>query len=305
MVRYPAREHMADCPPVTGSLSEVTSSGNVTTATVTDLFIYPVKSTRGIARESVRIAATGFEWDRQWMIIDHKGTFLSQRTHPHLTQIIPQVAPAALILRHAKLSPLSVPFTEHGERIAVSVHRDACVGIDQGAAAAAWVSAALGQAARLVRVPDAPARRANPKFAGSVEAPMGFADGFPMLVCNQASLDDLNARMPAPIPMERFRPNIVLQGLAPWAEDRIDTVTVGPLTLRLVKPCTRCAIPSIDQRTGERSTDPLPVLRPFRFDRELLGITFGENAVIVAGAGCELARGSAARVSFEAATALS
>ena len=188
----------------------------MTTATVTDLFIYPVKSTRGIARESVRIAATGFEWDRQWMIIDHKGTFLSQRTHPHLTQIIPQVAPAALILRHAKLSPLSVPFTEHGERIAVSVHRDACVGIDQGAAAAAWVSAALGQAARLVRVPDAPARRANPKFAGSVEAPMGFADGFPMLVCNQASLDDLNARMPAPIPMERFRPNIVLQGLAPW-----------------------------------------------------------------------------------------
>ena len=296
---------MADCPPVTGSLSEVTSSGNVTTATVTDLFIYPVKSTRGIARERVRIAATGFEWDRQWMIIDHRGTFLSQRTHPHLAQIVPQVAPDALILRHARFATLTVPFTEHGERVAVSVHRDACVGIDQGTAASEWVSAALGQAVRLVRVPGDPARRANPKFAGPAAAPMGFADGFPMLVCNQASLDDLNQRMPAPIPMERFRPNIVLEGLPPWAEDHIDTVTVGALTLRLVKPCTRCAIPSIDQRTGERSTDPLPVLRPFRFDHELLGITFGENAVIVAGAGCEIARGSAARVSFEPGAAVS
>jgi len=229
MVRYPAREHMADCPPVTGSLSEVTSSGNVTTATVTDLFIYPVKSTRGIARERVRIAATGFEWDRQWMIIDHRGTFLSQRTHPHLAQIVPQVAPDALILRHARLATLTVPFTEHGERVAVSVHRDACVGIDQGTAASEWVSAALGQAVRLVRVPGDPARRANPKFAGPAAAPMGFADGFPMLVCNQASLDDLNQRMPAPIPMERFRPNIVLEGLPPWAEDHIDTVTVGAL----------------------------------------------------------------------------
>ena len=222
---------MADCPPVTGSLSEVTSSGNVTTATVTDLFIYPVKSTRGIARERVRIAATGFEWDRQWMIIDHKGTFLSQRTHPHLAQIVPQVAPDALILRHARLATLTVPFTGHGERVAVSVHRDPCVGIDQGTAAAEWVSAALGQAVRLVRVPGDPARRANPKFAGAVAAPMGFADGFPMLVCNQASLDDLNPRMPAPIPMERFRPNIVLAGSAsrgprttstpsPWARSR-------------------------------------------------------------------------------------
>jgi len=271
----------------------------VTHATVTDLFIYPVKSTRGIARAAVRIAATGFEWDRQWMLIDHKGTFLSQRTHPQLAQIVPAVAPDALTLRHPRLAPLTVPFAGHGKRFEVSVHRDRCVGIDQGQEAAAWVSAAAGQAVRLVRVPPDPARRANRKFTGAVDAPMGFADGFPMLVCNQASLDDLNARMPAPIPMERFRPNIVLEGLAPWAEDRIDTLSIGPLTLRLVKPCTRCAIPSIDQRTGARSTDPLPVLRPFRFDRELLGVTFGENAVIVAGAGSELARGSKVRVGFE------
>lgn len=277
----------------------------MTTATVTGLFVYPVKSTRGIARSAARVTATGFEWDRQWMVIDAKGTFLSQRTHPHLAQIVPEVGEDVLTLRHAKLEPLTVPLTADGERIAVRVHRDPCVGIDQGAVAAEWVSRALGQQVRLVRVPPDPRRLANPQFAAPVIAPMGFADGFPMLVCNQASLDDLNRRMTTPIPMERFRPNIVLEGLAPWAEDHIDTLVLGDVTLRLVKPCTRCAIPSVDQRTGERGADPLPVLRPFRFNKALLGITFGENAVIVEGHGSQIARGIACRVAFEAGAAAS
>ena len=275
------------------------------TATVTQLFIYPVKSTRGIPLSSARVASTGFQWDRQWMLIDPKGTFLSQRTHPQLTQIVPELTAQALVLRHPALEPLTVPLTDAGERVAVRVHRDPCVGIDQGPAAAAWVSQAVGQSVRLVRVPRDPQRRANPKFAGEIAAPMGFADGFPVLVCNQASLEDLNARMSEPIPMERFRPNIVLAGLPPWSEDRIDTLAFGELTLRLVKPCTRCAIPSIDQRTGARAADPLPVLRPFRFNRELLGITFGENAVIVSGAGAALERGTACRVSFDTGVAAS
>ena len=276
-----------------------------TIATVTELFIYPVKSTRAIARERMRLASTGFEWDRQWMVIDGKGTFLSQRTHPQLTQIVPELGADALLLRAPGLPELCVPFTDSGERIAVRVHQDRCVGLDQGAAAAEWLSRTVGQSVRLVRAPPHPERHANPKFAGTIVAPMGFADGFPVLVCNQASLDDLNARMPQPIPMERFRPNIVLAGLPAWAEDDIDTLAIGDVTLRLVKPCTRCAIPSIDQRTGQRSIDPLPVLRPFRFSRELLGITFGENAVIVSGAGREIARGTPCRVRFEAAAAAS
>ena len=137
---------------------------------------------------------------------------------------------------------------------------------------------------------------ANPAFAGAAPAPMGFADGFPLLVCNEASLRDLNSRMPEPIPMERFRPNIVLEGLPEWAEDRIETLMIGELTLRLVKPCTRCTIPSVDQRTGMPATDPGPVLRTFRFDSKLRGITFGENAVIANGCGCEIGRGSDCRV---------
>jgi len=273
----------------------------VSFATVTSLFIYPVKSARGLALERARVAATGFEWDRQWMIVNPKGLFLSQRTHPQLARIVPALGPETLTLTSPGLAPLLVPYSAGGERLAVRVHQDLCAGIDQGAEAAEWVSQAVGQPVRLVRVPGDPARRANPKFAGTVPAPMGFADGYPILVCNQASLEQLNTRMPQPIPMDRFRPNIVLEGIPAWSEDRIDTLTLGTLTLRLVKPCTRCAIPSIDQLTGQPSTDPLPVLRPFRFNRELRGITFGENAVIVAGGGSEVKRGSSCRVSFEPA----
>lgn len=269
-------------------------------ATVTELYVYPVKSARAAARSRVRVIGTGFEWDRQWMFIDGKGTFLSQRTHPQLARIVPEVSHDALNLNAPDLPPLRVPFSLGGARIDVRVHKDACVGVDQGDEAAAWASRAIGSAVRLVRVPPDPARRANPQFAGSVVAPMGFADGFPILVCNEASLANLNERMPEPIPMERFRPNIVLAGLAPWAEDRIDALTIGGLSLRLVKPCTRCTMPSVDQRLGVFSTDPGPVLKQFRFDKALLGVTFGENAVIAAGAGGAIERGALCQVTYDA-----
>jgi uncharacterized protein YcbX len=269
------------------------------TATIAGLFVYPVKSMRGTEKSRVRVTGTGFEWDRQWMLIDAGGTFLSQRTHPQLACIVPAVTSDALVLNAPGLPQLSLPLTSAGESVAVRVHRDPCVGVDQGAQAHEWASRAVGQPVRLVRVPTETKRNANREFAGSVPAPMGFADGFPVLVCNQASLQDLNTRMPQAVPMERFRPNIVLEGLPAWAEDRIDTLTVGPLTLHLVKPCTRCTIPSIDQRTGMPSTDPGPVLRQFRFNKNLLGVTFGENAVIVAGTGGEIERGARCRVSFE------
>ena len=258
---------------------------------------------RGIAKPHVRVAATGFEWDRQWMLIDAQGTFLSQRTHPQLARLVPEVTPTALVLNAPGLPPFLLPLNDSGERLPVRVHKDLCVGVDQGHEASAWASRAVGDRVRLVRIPPQTERRANPAFAGTVPAPMGFADGFPVLVCNEASLEDLNERMPEVIPMERFRPNMILQGLPAWAEDRIDMLHVGELSLRLVKPCTRCTIPSIDQRTGLPSTDPAPVLRTFRFSRELLGITFGENAVITSGTGCQIERGATCRVTFEPAAA--
>lgn len=268
---------------------------------VAGLFVYPVKSTRGIARERVSLTATGLEGDRQWMIVNTRGVFLSQRSHPQLARIVPQLTEQALLLDAPGLPTLAVPLDAAGARTAVKVWDHACIGLDQGDEARDWVSRAVGEPVRLIRVAPDMSRLANPAFAGATPAPLCFSDGYPVLVCNETSLEDLNERLPARIPMERFRPNIVLRGLPAWAEDHIETLSLGPVTLRLVKPCTRCAIPSIDQQSGERSTDPLPALRKFRFSRALRGVMFGENAVIVGGSGEAIRRGAAVTATYEAA----
>ena len=237
------------------------------------------------------------------MLVNAEGVFLSQRTHPQLACIVPQLDGNEVVLDAPGLPPLRLQGRCSGERLFVRVHQDRCVGLDEGTEAAEWASRAAGEVVRLVRVPPLPERQANPTFAGTTPAPMGFADGFPVLVCNAASLEDLNRRMPAGIPMERFRPNLVLEGLPPWAEDRIDTLACGEVTLRLVKPCTRCTIPSIDQRTGQLSTNPAPALRQFRFDKLLRGVKFGENAVMVTGVMQEIVRGTSCRVDFEPTSA--
>jgi uncharacterized protein len=285
--------------------------GMATRVKVVDLFVYPVKSTRGIARSRVTVAPTGFEWDRQWMVVDPEGRFLTQRSHPQMARIVPKVTAQALVLEAAGLPVLRVPLrsgtggarpsecARQGERLTVRIWKDTCTAVDQGPEANEWLSEAIGQAVRLVRVAPDMGRAANPAFAGLTAAPINFPDGYPVLVCNVASLDELNRRLPKAIPMERFRPGMVIEGIPAWAEDRIDTLTVGRVTLRLVKPCTRCAIPSLDHRTGERSTDPTPVLKELRYSKVLRGVMFGENATIVAGVGAEVRRGSSGWVTFE------
>ena len=268
--------------------------------TIEELNTYPLKSGRGIPRQRVRIGRTGFEWDRNWMTVDRSGKFLSQRTHPLLAQIVPEVSSDALVLTVPGRAPLRVPHATEGSPVQVKVWDDTCEGIDQGDEAAAWLAGFLGEDIRLVRVVSEPRRIANPKYAGSDSHAVAFSDGFPILVVNRASLEDLNTRMPEAVPVNRFRPNIVLAGLPAFAEDRIDLVRMGDVELRLVKPCTRCIITSTDQQTGDRTTNPLPVLRTFRFDRALLGVTFGENAIVTTGVGAFLEVGREAAVTFEA-----
>lgn len=267
--------------------------------TVQELNVYPLKSARGIREARVRLAATGFEWDRHWMVVREDGTFLTQRTHPLLARIVTELTSEGLALTAHGLEPLVLSLAPQGASRPVRIFKDTCEGLDQGDEAAAWVSRALGEPARIVRTPATPDRKASPEFAGPRPAPVAFPDGYPILVCNRASLDDLNGRLPEALPMERFRPSLVLAGLAPFAEDRIAAIEIGPITLTLVKPCTRCIIPSTDQRTGIRGFDPLPVLRTFRFDRKLLGVTFGENAVISRGVGELLERGAECRVAYD------
>ncbi len=267
---------------------------------VEGLFVYPFKSARGQERSAVQLGPTGFEWDRHWMAIDAQGTFVSQRTHPRLAQLVPAIESDTLVLRAPQLPELRVPLGAQSRRsVPVRVWADECEGLDQGDHAAQWLTDFLGEAMRMVRVIANPERLANPQYAGTLPKPITFVDGFQLLVCNRASLEELNTRMPEPVPMERFRPNIVLGGLAPFAEDRIDSLTVGEVTLRLVKPCTRCVITSTDQRTGERTTNPLPVLRTYRFDHTLHGVKFGENAIIVSGVGARLERGCLLKGTFD------
>lgn len=267
--------------------------------TLSELNIYPFKSARGIPLPRARLTATGLEWDRHWMAVRQDGTFLSQRTHPALARIQTQITTRSLLLTCAGREPLSLPLVPSGPRRDVRVWKDSCVGLDQGEAAAAWAGDILGEPVRVVRAPDSPGRIASPEYAGPGSAPIAFPDGYPVLVCNRASLDELNARMPEALPMDRFRPNLVLEGLPPFAEDHIASIRLGAITLALVKPCTRCTIPSTDQRTGIRGFDPLPVLRVFRFDAKLRGVCFGENAVIRAGAGGILERGAACEIEYE------
>lgn len=266
------------------------------TATVQELRIYPLKSARGIPCERVRLEATGFERDRRWMVIRPDGTFLTQRTHPALARIAVALTPQGLRLDSGVRPGLLLPLEAQGSPRTVRIWKDRCTGFDQGDAAAAWVSALLGEAARIVHCAPDPARAADPRYAGAVAAPILFPDGYPLLICNQSSLDALNERLAEALPMTRFRPNLVLSGLPPFAEDHIDSIQVGSVRIQLVKPCTRCVIPSLDPLTGAGSLDPLPVLRTFRFDPKLRGVTFGMNAVIACGVGESIERGTTCRV---------
>jgi len=265
------------------------------TATVTGLFVYPVKSMRGIALTRARLAATGFEHDRQWMVVNERGGFLTQRTHPKLARIVPQVDGNGLSLAAPGLTDLTVPADFPGEPIEVTVWTFTGTAITQGREADEWVSEALGEPVRLVRVSAGTGRQANPQFAPE-HTPINFPDGYPILVVNSASLTDLNNRLHTALPVERFRPNVVISGLAPWAEDGIGSLGIGAVELTFVKACVRCSIPSLDHLTGDDSVNPLPTLRLFRFNKALKGVTFGENAVISRGGGGEIVLGSECQV---------
>jgi uncharacterized protein YcbX len=263
---------------------------------IRELNIYPLKSGRAVPVQEARLGETGFEWDRHWMAASPAGVFMSQRTQPRLALVESTLSAETLTLLAPDQPPLLVPLKPQGPAQVARVWKDSITALDQGDAAATWLTEAVGTTARLLRISPVLDRHASREFAGDTPATVSFADGFPILVCNSASLAHLNSRMSESIPMERFRPNIVIDGLDPFEEDHIAELDFGHVKLRLVKPCTRCVITSTDQRTGLLSTNPLPVLRTFRFDKALMGVTFGENAVIASGVGRTLRRGAECQV---------
>jgi len=260
---------------------------------IASLFVYPIKSCKGIALDRARVVATGLQHDREWMVVTPEGRFLTQREHPRLALIRPGfVDGAALRLDAPDQVPLDVPLQRpssgNGDAREVTVWRSKCLAWDEGAAAARWLTGVLGKDVRLVRFDPARRRPVDDGFDGSAM----FSDGFPVLVLSRASLDDLNARLTAPLPVNRFRPNVLLDGCEPYEEDRIATIAAGAVRLRHVKACTRCVITTTNQATGEVEGDePLRTLKTYRWDRALRGIAFAQNAIVEAGIGQELAVG--------------
>jgi uncharacterized protein len=280
--------------------------------TISALYIYPVKSCGAIPLDTVQLTPHGLlPWDRHWMVVDPTGRFVSQREFAAMARIRPQLTARELILNApAADTPLVIPLDTTGarERKAVSVWSDSLDALDEGDEAARWFSAAIGTPVRLVRFADDVTRLASKKWTLDVDAPTHFADGFPILVTNEASLDDLNARLTnkgaTAIPMTRFRPNIVLSGLDAFEEDFIDTLSLGDITLRMAKPCARCPITTIDQTSGERDPhwphEPLDTMAGWRANPRVDGgLTFGQNAIVVTGSGGELHVG--AQADFELA----
>lgn len=241
---------------------------------LTEIFLYPIKSCAGLSVKAVELDRFGPQGDRRWMIVSQGGSFLTQRELPQLSQI--RVTPGAggIHLEHdGSMLQVCWPASDVPSRV-VRVWEDSVPAQDAGEEAADWLSICLQRACRLVFMPADAVRLVDGAYASAGET-VGFADGFPLLLISQASLDDLNERLPAPVPMNRFRPNLVVSGCAPFAEDDWRRIRIGGVEFDVAKPCSRCVIPSIIQETGERDPHINRVLAGFR--RSNGQIYFGQN----------------------------
>jgi uncharacterized protein YcbX len=259
---------------------------------VAAIWVHPIKSCGAVALSESLLIETGLEFDRAWMVVDEQGEMLTQRELPRMALIQPTLRHADLVLRAPGMLALHLRLDAVEEPTRVRVWDDVVQAYDMGALAAQWFSDFLGRKLRLVRFDPEQKRLSSSKWTGEIEAENGFADGFPLLVANAASLDELNARLAlkglAPVDMRRFRPNLVLSGLQAFDEDHVDDIRIdtdeGPVVLRLAKPCVRCTIPSVDPATGEQGHEPGDTLAGYRADPRMNGgITFAMNAVIVEG----------------------
>ena len=244
---------------------------------VTGLFRYPIKSCAGISLDSAVLDHRGIEHDRRWMVVDATGAFRTQRELPRMALIHPRVSQDGLTLTAEGMTEVSIPLTAHGSRLTAGVWNDEVEAIDQGEAVAEWLTRFLAEPLRLVRFDDAQDRRVEQAYAVRPEDQVGFADAYPLLIGNEASLAELNTRLDEPLPMRRFRPNIVVAGAEAYAEDSWSRVRVGEVEIAVVKPCARCAITTVNPDTGMKGKEPLTTLAKYR--KAEGGVMFCENAI--------------------------
>jgi uncharacterized protein YcbX len=275
-------------------------------AILSELILYPIKSCAGISVREATLTSAGLAvdavYDREWMVVGADGQFLSQREYPRMALIVPRIKSDTLELRAPGMLrleiPLGLPDPEHEKTIDVKLWDDTWRAYDCDQTTAAWFSKAIGVACRLVRFHPGVTRLASTKWTGGVEAPTLFSDGYPVLLVGSASLADLNDKLAAAgrdaLPMNRFRPNLVVDGIDAFEEDYADLFVLGEAQLKPVKPCPRCPIPSVDQATGVPGPDPLDILGSYRAKPALDGaICFGMNCIVTQGDGQRLHVGQA------------
>ena len=244
---------------------------------LTGLNIHPIKSARAIALDESAVDEFGLRYDRRWMVVDESGVFLSQRSHPRLALVVPSITDDRLLVDAPGMPTLSTPLHPRASvATRVTVWDDTCPATWVGEGASAWFSDFLGCAATLVHMADQVVRPANPAFAAP-DVRVSFADGFPFLLISEESLADLNSRLTDPVPMNRFRPNLVVAGGEPYGEDGWGSIEIGGIQLRIVKPCDRCLVTTTDQATGARGKEPLRTLATYR--QVGSDVLFGQNVV--------------------------
>lgn len=237
---------------------------------LTELNVFPLKSGRGTGLHTAELTRRGLLHDREFMLITSQHEFMSQRRFPRMALLHPTYDGTILTVESPGVEPLVHKAVDNGPVLDVTVHRKPCQGIDQGDEAAGWFSSFMGLQCRLVRFTG---HRATGRGGGEV----AFADGYPLLLVSAESLADLNDRLDVPLPMNRFRPNLVIEGLGPFGEDSVRLLRIGTTVIEMIKRCSRCVLTTVDQETAEQGIEPL---RTLAYYRNIDGaLRFGQNAV--------------------------
>jgi uncharacterized protein len=252
---------------------------------IAELIVYPVKSCAGVSVDEVAVVSTGFEFDRNWMVVDDSGTFVTQREYPKLALVKPQFGNGGLILNAPDMEPLHVPANGGSESLAISLFGEALPALSTNATADAWFSKYLGGQFRLAKCDPATLRKGGVQYPERDEAPTSFVDNYGVLVVSEASHAALNQKLSEAVPMNRFRPNIIVSGVEEHEEDYFTNARCGEVALRFINPCYRCSMTSIDQKLGAPGLEVLPALTTYRYDDAVKGVKFGNYAAVSGGVG--------------------
>lgn len=259
---------------------------------ISEINIYPIKSLKGISVNSAAVEERGLQYDRRWMLATPDGMFFTQREFPKMATITVKVESGQLKVESEIVGEMPIPFEpDKGERKTVTIWQSVCEGLIYNGEVSEWFSDAIGTDCRLVHMPDDSRRRVNPRFNKNDDI-VSFADGYPLMLLGEASLADLNSRLDEPLPMNRFRPNIVISGSEAFAEDNWQKIRIGEAVFRGTKPCARCVITTIDQSEGEfTGKEPLKTLASFRMAKNVMpdrcaslgvepnDVLFGQNLI--------------------------